>query len=1159
MVGARSTLAETHCLCNHLTFFGSTFFVMPHIVDLSDTLRLFANAAKNPVGPGLLGALVGFFLLAVMWASKKDKEDVKKVRVAVLADNDPAYHFKYAIKVCTGHRMGAGTTSQIVLTLYGSEGQSDPHLLTDPGREVFQRGAVDVFLMKTRYLGELHSLRLWHSNSGSSRSWYVHRVTVTDLSAQKTWYFLCDAWLASDLADCQLDRIFPVASKRDLMSIRYLLFSGSVEKLLKNHLWLSVWTRCPWSPFTRVQRICCCMSLLFCSLVINIMFWKRQPDEDSQPGKFFITFTQIKISVQSSLMLVPVNLLIVQMFQLIQVQQEKMDLFTTKLKVSLAPHPPSMQDMAEEQQLLKEHEILYQNMCALFKMELQALCSDLQKDIASIGKRRDTVELKTDEEFRNLVDFLYKYIIQVLGECPTELVLSDCASILQHTEALSSLIQSYICVHGTNQENTKTVMTPNQCHFCHYLNKVLEKLQFQVASLDLSYVSKPINYIHSTNVLYDLRDQLQGQNITGAPLPDSLNTSFPISMAQKTLSSRLPKCFPYMCWVTLFVISSFSAFYMTLVSLDMTKDKATSWLVSMFLSLGQSLFILPPLKAVAQSIFLFRVMKRNNIEDAGEEQQLQLILSLIAVRPDWELSGWRDQQNPVYQAPANGSITNLKAQRVTERRLYNLIKEIVVHMLLLITTMITAYAEKSPNEYLLSRAIESSFSVKYNSIKSIQDFHVWSMDILLPNLYSQYKGFITDGNSFLMGSPRIRQLRRVSASDKDLSPYKEDKANYGPGWDPVVNNETENDRWKYYTEDELFGCKIFTRLDTYSGGGYVIELGTNKSSAARMLKWIQDSRWLDSYTKAFFVEFNVYNANINLFCVATLILETNVIGSFVPSISLQIMRLYSVTGNIFTMQLVSELIFIIIVLYIVVLQGFRLKAQKCNYFSKKKNLLDLSIILITCFDVALFAKRVILRKRDVERYHQDHTKYISLYEIVKVDSAHGYNVAFSVSLMTIKLWVLLNLNPNLHLITMTLKKAWTQMGGFLLTILIMLVAYSITCNLVFGWSVSSYRTVFDSAVTIISLLIGLFNYEEVLSLDPIMGSLFITTCIIFLIFVVFNIFLSCMLSVFAQERQCPTPYKEREIVELVLLKVSSLLGIRKTSKVPENVASDKMA
>ncbi|MEE6520634.1 hypothetical protein FKM82_018558 [Ascaphus truei] len=131
------------------------------------------------------------------------------------------------------------------------------------------------------------------------------------------------------------------------------------------------------------------------------------------------------------------------------------------------------------------------------------------------------------------------------------------------------------------------------------------------------------------------------------------------------------------------------------------------------------------------------------------------------------------------------------------------------------------------------------------------------------------------------------------------------------------------------------------------------------------------------------------------------------------------------------------------------------------------------------------------------------------------------------------------------------------MGGFLLTILILLVAYSISCNLLFGWSVSNYRTFFDSVVTIISLLIGLFNYDEVLALDPILGSLLITTCVIFLMFMIVNIFLSAMLGVFSQERRCPTPYKEREIVELLLLKLSELFGIRKKTKGTETGAREK--
>ncbi|XP_053305776.1 polycystic kidney disease protein 1-like 3 [Spea bombifrons] len=1113
-VGPQSTMTETQCLCNHLTFFGSTFFVMPHVVDLSDTLSLFANVTKNPVGLALLGALIGFYLLVVVWAWKKDKEDVKKVRVAILTDNDPAFHFRYVIKVCTGYRKGAGTTSQVVMMLYGSEGQSDPHILSDPEKEVFTRGAVDVFLLKTRFLGELHSLRLWHSNSGSSPSWYVHRVSVTDLAAQKTWYFLCDSWLASDLADCQLDRIFPSASKGDLMSLRYLLLSGSVEKFLKDHLWLSVWTRCPWSPFTRVQRICCCMSLLFCSLVINIMFWNLQPDEDSEPGQFFITLTQIKISFQSSLMLVPVNLLIVQMFQLIQVQIKQVNIPQNKLRVTLAPKPCSKE--ASTEQLLKD--------------------------------------------LKDIVDFLHKYIIQVLGENPTYPEGSNKQLPLKHLDDLSYLIQSFICVHRPTQENSTRIIvrSPQQCIFLHYLYRVLENLMIEVSSVDLSYVSKPSDYIQAANVIYDLREHLQNENVTGATLPSSLTTSFPVTTTQRTRCSRMPKAFTYMCWVFLFAISAFSAYYMVLISLDMTKEKATSWLISMLLSFFQSLFVLPPIKALAQMVILFRVLRKSNIEDTSEEQQLHGILSLLASRPDWELSGWRDQNNPVYQAPANKDIVSLKKQKIMERKLYTLIHDIIVHIVFLVATMIATYAERSPNEYMLNKAMQSSFSDTFSNIRSIEDFYSWSWGTLLPNLYGNYPGFITDGNSFLVGSARIRQLRRVLNSASNQALYdSEDTDSYGPGWVPLRGVGNQESWWVYHTETELGGYPIWAQLGTYSGDGYVVELGMNSSSASSVLTQLKKYNWLDSYTKVIFLEFNVYNANVNLFCLATLILEVNVIGDFSPSADLQTMRLYKDTSGQLNVQFISDMVFVVIFLYIVLHQILRLKTQKCSYFRNYRNLLDLSIVAISCCNTGLYVKRKLLHQNVIYRYHLDHTRFVSFYETAVIDSAQGYGSAFLVALMIVKLWRLLNLNPNLHLITMTLRKAWTEIGGFLFTILILLIAYSITCNLLFGWCISSYRTVLESAVTIISLLIGIFDYEEVLTLDPVLGSLLITTCVIFLIFVVVNIFLSALLGVFSRERQCPTPYEEKEIVDLLLLKLSGLFGIRKKQSKSQEEAKDK--
>lgn len=78
-VGPRSTLLRTQCLCNHLTYFGSDFFIVPRTVDVKDTVKLFLQVTNNPVGVSLLASLLGLYLLLFIWAWRKDQEDRRKV------------------------------------------------------------------------------------------------------------------------------------------------------------------------------------------------------------------------------------------------------------------------------------------------------------------------------------------------------------------------------------------------------------------------------------------------------------------------------------------------------------------------------------------------------------------------------------------------------------------------------------------------------------------------------------------------------------------------------------------------------------------------------------------------------------------------------------------------------------------------------------------------------------------------------------------------------------------------------------------------------------------------------------------------------------------------------------------------------------------------
>lgn len=58
-----------------------------------------------------------------------------------------------------------------------------------------------------------------------------------------------------------------------------------------------------------------------------------------------------------------------------------------------------------------------------------------------------------------------------------------------------------------------------------------------------------------------------------------------------------------------------------------------------------------------------------------------------------------------------------------------------------------------------------------------------------------------------------------------------------------------------------------------------------------------------------------------------------------------------------------------------------------------------------------------------------------------------YLIAFLVLLATTKLWYLLRLNPKMNMITAALQRAWSDISGFLVIIVIMFIAYSIAVSI----------------------------------------------------------------------------------------------------------------
>lgn len=212
------------------------------------------------------------------------------------------------------------------------------------GAHALQRGSVQSFLMSVeRSLGaELRYIRIWHDNSGRGQhaSWFLKFIIVHDLQNRDKFYFICNDWLAVDQSDGKINRLLPVATRKQQTELKYLMEKETKQKMSDGHLWFSILARPITSPFTRTDRVTCAFVLLCITMLVNILYYEQASNSSSTSnqlvvGPFNFSSTQIVIGVISNLLIFPPSFLLMQIFRKSRRRVTKTSLLKNNLKKCL--------------------------------------------------------------------------------------------------------------------------------------------------------------------------------------------------------------------------------------------------------------------------------------------------------------------------------------------------------------------------------------------------------------------------------------------------------------------------------------------------------------------------------------------------------------------------------------------------------------------------------------------------------------------------------------------------------------------------------------------------------------------------------------------------------------------------------------------------------
>ncbi|CAL8342625.1 unnamed protein product [Boreogadus saida] len=876
----------------------------------------------------------------------------------------------------------------VTITMEGSDGDSEPHHLSARGKPVFERGGVDLFLLTTPFsLGHLQSIRLWHDNSGSDPGWYVNKVVVKDLQTERKWYFLCNCWLAEDVGDCILDMVFPVATEMDLKGFSNLFYSKMFSGFRDGHLWFSVWSRPASSPFTRVQRVSCCFSLLMCTMLTSILFYGVPQDPSEQVmdiGTIEFTWQQFMIGMQSSLMVFPVNIVIVSIFRYTRPRERKMSLKQAKPD---ARGPKST--------LAQDHYTSRPQPAEACDLKLEAAVKDIKKTACSLSKTLKSSSPVSEKELesagREDVNTVLSVVEAIVREHLEKGADRDGTKDSQHLE-----IEPPIQAGGSGDGVPPQTIT-NESAQIHraktlHLHRQIGYMEQRLGQLDPSHYPeqnahrRALEHIHTIKEL--LRDQLA--KVQGGDLdkltqrPDPLRPEVGKGKGKRSCcgGSRgggLPWWFVFLGWLLVLATSVVAGFFTMLYGLKFGKQLSISWLISMAVSFFESLLVIQPLKVLGLAIFFALVFKKLDEEDHENVQFHKPTNSEAQLRQPV----CRDSL--LYRPPPPVDMEQMRRNRVKEQKAFALIKEILTYVGFMWILLLVAYSQRDPNAFYLSKHIRRSFSKDTSSSMNYSKVFSWASGTLLNNLFGRHSGFITDGNSKLVGSARIRQVRVSQGACRAArpmdrlvagchAPYSWDAeamGSYHPGWRETGDNASDGQAtaWTYQNQEQLRSNTIWGKSAFYRAGGFAADLGPDRINASRVLEYLYSNTWMDTYTRAVFVEFTVYNANVNLFCIVTLILETTAIGVFEFRSDLQNIRLYQSPGGLQFFIMTIEVFYFLFIFYYMYLQGKRMKAQRGAYFRCKWNLLELCIILLSWAALSMFIFRTLVGNRDMDYYH----------------------------------------------------------------------------------------------------------------------------------------------------------------------------------------------
>jgi hypothetical protein len=339
------------------------------------------------------------------------------------------------------------------------------------------------------------------------------------------------------------------------------------------------------------------------------------------------------------------------------------------------------------------------------------------------------------------------------------------------------------------------------------------------------------------------------------------------------------------------------------------------------------------------------------------------------------------------------------------------------------------------------------------------------------------------------------------------------------------DREDFGDYGRYKFSEETNGGSHQGLLGEYPPVGHLEMISPNITYTQLKVAELKDNNWIGAPTRAVFIDFTVWNMNLNLHAVTRIVAEFSMSGVCETSARVIVvqprhLKPLAQSGLSDMLGIVGEVLLALFILFYVAEEITEFSVTLHRYFLDPWNVMDwtnLSLLIVWVVMRALiWIEAIGIELGEQELVVEDHyTPMQSIAERLMISrTINSFNSVF----IWAKVVKFIGFMPYVKTLLMTLETCWRQYLSFLVMFMLIFLAFVIAFTIGFGETIRELSKIGSTGVYLARSFLGDIDLTPVYLEAPVFGASLILFFMLGIYFLMMNVFFAIILTALDEAR-----------------------------------------